>query len=386
MRRIFSSNLSSLFSTNAVVADQPILTALFSQHKRLALVFFVLLGITVALETTWQASLECRSAFAVSLRVMAAFELVCFVYARENFVFISRANPGQTPSDDPFSRGPGAAATASGSIDGGPTLTRGLQPYQLYGWGLASDGRCGVDPQGKPHLDSPTLSLQGQKVLAVSASGHTLAILEDGTVVSVGRNDSAGGGGGGSKVSLVLLPAPLRQIDPGGERAPDSKLIPCFGSLQSIQGSGQLGRGGTGSDPGPVNGGDMHGEPLRALLLFASLPDGRAGSHWNTAGAKAVAVCSGRYHSAAVTSEGLLVTWGLNDFGQLGRKGTETSTGSSCSSGAECRDGTPKRRARLIPPAADSQMGSTEACPCAGWRACRTRWLGSAAAGITPWR
>lgn len=79
---------------------------------------------------------------------------------------------------------------------------------------------------------------------------------------TMGHNDSAGGGGGGSKP----LPA-----------------------------SGQLGRGGAGAgrEPGRVEG---------AL-----------------AGKVVTQAVAGRYHTLAVTSDGGLYSWGLNDYGQLGR-------------------------------------------------------------------
>jgi len=34
-----------------------------------------------------------------------------------------------------------------------------------------------------------------------------------------------------------------------------------------------------------------------------------------------VQVATGRYHSLALTAEGSVYSWGLNDWGQLGRKG-----------------------------------------------------------------
>ncbi|EFJ44442.1 hypothetical protein VOLCADRAFT_64836 [Volvox carteri f. nagariensis] len=59
-----------------------------------------------------------------------------------------------------------------------------------------------------------------------------------------------------------------------------------------LDASGQLGRGGT-KEPGPVEG------PLRGKFV--------------------VQVVTGRYHTMAVTEDGELYSWGLNDWGQLGR-------------------------------------------------------------------
>jgi hypothetical protein len=49
---------------------------------------------------------------------------------------------------------------------------------------------------------------------------------------------------------------------------------------------------------------------LLLLLLLPGLLSGR----------NIIQVAAGRYHSLAVTAEGEVITWGLNDFGQLGRQ------------------------------------------------------------------
>lgn len=38
-------------------------------------------------------------------------------------------------------------------------------------------------------------------------------------------------------------------------------------------------------------------------------------------GVEFVAVAAGRYHSVGLSAEGIVHTWGLNDWGQLGRPG-----------------------------------------------------------------
>lgn len=105
----------------------------------------------------------------------------------------------------------------------------------------------------------PLCSLRHLQVVGMAASRHTLLLTRSGQVWSMGSNDSGGGGGHGSRVMTA---------------------------------SGQLGRGG-GWPPGPVLG------PLQGHVIKA--------------------VAAGRYHSVAVTAEGGVFTWGLNDWGQLGR-------------------------------------------------------------------
>lgn len=94
----------------------------------------------------------------------------------------------------------------------------------------------------------------------MAASRHTLLVTGAGAVWSMGANDSSGGGGHGST---------------------------------ALRDSGQLGR---------TEGGWAAG-----LVLGASQ------------GLSVKKVAAGRYHSVAVTADGKVWTWGLNDWGQLGR-------------------------------------------------------------------
>ena len=67
-----------------------------------------------------------------------------------------------------------------------------------------------------------------------------------------------------------------------------------------------------------------------------------------------VDVAAGRYHSAALSSTGTLYTWGLNDFGQLGRPGIN-----DCSSGNQCFDGKPTPIPSTTPPSSSSSTSSS---------------------------
>ncbi|CAD7698079.1 unnamed protein product [Ostreobium quekettii] len=123
-------------------------------------------------------------------------------------------------------------------------------------------------------------------VVSVAGSGHTVLATADGRVYTLGRNDSRGGGGYGTP---------------------------------PIADAGQLGRGG-GNERG---------------LVAGPLEDRRV-----------VQVAAGRYHSVALTDDGDVFTWGLNDWGQLGREGvkaTDNGYGASCTWGAGCRSGMPGR-------------------------------------------
>jgi hypothetical protein len=114
----------------------------------------------------------------------------------------------------------------------------------------------------------------------VAAGGHNIIIDSSGVLWTWGRNDSAGGGGHGSSP------------------------IPDSGQLGSAREPGA-----PASAPAPVSTTEQF-----------SLAD------------------SGRYHSAGISTSGKLYTWGLNDFGQLGRDATDSEL-ATCTNGASCHDG-----------------------------------------------
>lgn len=111
------------------------------------------------------------------------------------------------------------------------------------------------------------------QVASIAASRHSLLITRNGSVWSFGPNDSSGGGGHGSK---------------------------------ALAASGQLGRPGSWA-PAQVAG---------ALQ-----------------GRTVTQVAAGRYHSVAVTADGRVYTWGLNDWGQLGRAAEAAAAGADAASG-----------------------------------------------------
>lgn len=123
-------------------------------------------------------------------------------------------------------------------------------------------------------------------MISISATGHSLAVTLGGQIWSWGRNSSSGGGGYGS---------------------------------EPIKDSGQLGW----RDP-------------------SSTPPGRPAVVITPPGVRFVAVASGRYHSLALDADGGVWSWGLNDYGQLGRSATDSAAEESpCTRGAGCRSGVP---------------------------------------------
>eukprot|EP00854_Cymbomonas_tetramitiformis_P014566 gene14566-17214_t len=125
--------------------------------------------------------------------------------------------------------------------------------------------------------------MDDDSVVDIAASGHTSVVGVSGKLYTVGRNDSAGGGGHGSP---------------------------------PINDAGQLGRSGA------VN---------RLLPVMGDL-----------AGERVLATACGRYHTAGVTNKGEVFTFGLNDYGQLGRRGLMgkvSTAGCTCDSGGDCSCG-----------------------------------------------
>ena len=124
-----------------------------------------------------------------------------------------------------------------------------------------------------------------ESAVAAAASGHSALVTDAGALYTAGRNDSAGGGGHGSP---------------------------------PVKDAGQLGRGGRGD-------------------AFGRVPTPK-----DLKDAKIVSCAVGRYHTVALAADGTVLTFGLNDRGQLGRGGTYgVAEGDACvcDSGGGCACG-----------------------------------------------
>ncbi|GLC68263.1 hypothetical protein PLESTF_000668100 [Pleodorina starrii] len=162
----------------------------------------------------------------------------------------------------------------------GAQLTRPSPGGTLFSWGLKEWRLARMAGD----LSLPEPALRHMTVISAAASRHSAVVSSEGVVWTMGHNDSKGGGGHGSP---------------------------------PLAASGQLGRGGS-KEPGPVEG------PLRGKFV--------------------VQVVTGRYHTLALTDQGELYSWGLNDWGQLGRgaAGAQSEADPSpCTAGASCHSGTP---------------------------------------------
>ena len=150
----------------------------------------------------------------------------------------------------------------------------------------------------------------------------------------MGHNDSKGGGGHGSP---------------------------------PLEASGQLGRGGSKKEAGPViievcgwGGPTCWPSPVAAPTLPTILPPTQWSVFFTPQGQFVVQVSVGRYHTIAVTVDGSVYTWGLNDWGQLGRAAVGASSAedpTECFSGGSCHDGAPKKVGQLEGEGAGGEAG-----------------------------
>ncbi|GLC45365.1 hypothetical protein PLESTB_000314600 [Pleodorina starrii] len=230
-----------------------------------------------------------------ALVIAAIFSIVIYAGWAYQTLSIRSGHPGPAPSTAPSVRllkpeqanGGGVAAAAAGFAVGsrvgrssGAQLTRPSPGGTLFSWGL-KEWRLGR-LAGDDSIPEP--ALRHLTVISAAASRHSAVVTNDGVVWTMGSNDSRGGGGHGSP---------------------------------PLAASGQLGRGGS-KEPGPVEG------PLVGKFV--------------------VQVVTGRYHTLALTDQGELYSWGLNDWGQLGRAaaGAQSEADPSpCTAGASCHSGTP---------------------------------------------
>ncbi|MEI2774839.1 MAG: hypothetical protein V9G19_02485 [Tetrasphaera sp.] len=166
----------------------------------------------------------------------------------------------------------------------------------LLAWGDNSSaqlGRTGFDGAPAPIPVDPTRD--GTAISALSTGcGHTLALLDDGTVIGWGRNvfGQAGGGRPGGYIEPTAVPG-LREIVAVAAGGGHSIALDGAGRVWGW-GAGFFGMlGGIGDQVHPLP------QPIDGL-------DG------------IVSIAAGGSHNLAVAADGTLLMWGRDDHGQLG--------------------------------------------------------------------
>jgi alpha-tubulin suppressor-like RCC1 family protein len=240
----------------------------------------------------------------------------------------------------------------------------------LAAWGGNTNGQLGnggTTQSNVPVAVSTTGALPGKTVIAVSVGGsHSLALCSDGTLATWGSNSNGQLGNGGTTSSNTPVPVNMSGILAGKQvvaiaAGGSHNLVLCSdGTLATwgVNSSGQLGNGNTIQSNVPVSvnmAGVLAGKAVVAVagggsnnLVLCSDGtmaswgynyDGRLGNGGSTAsnvpvavstsgvlaGKTVVAMTVGGGHSLALCSDGMLVAWGYNYYGQLGNGGTTNS-------------------------------------------------------------
>lgn len=191
-------------------------------------------------------------------------------------------------------------------------LVAGGEPEQRAALPMAAE--LGSTEVGRPSMTNLTCASAG----ATSSAGMVLSFSKDDNRLAIGRNT----GPHGRPFPVSRAPPLLRYVAAGGH----SIVVDVDGALWTWGRNDSSGGGGFGSPP--MQGSGQLGDGRRMA------PSPREAAPLVTADAF-VAADAGRYHSAAVTTDGRVLTWGLNDFGQLGRS-AQTADGLPCTSGATC--------------------------------------------------
>jgi alpha-tubulin suppressor-like RCC1 family protein len=229
----------------------------------------------------------------------------------------------------------------------------------VLAWGLNDEGELGDGTETGPDYcfgiwcgwtAEPVTGIRG--VVAVSSGGaHTLALLSDGTVVAWG---SAGlGNGGVEKSDAPLAVSGLGEVTAISAGHDHSLALLGDGTVMAwgYNGQGQLGDGGTESSDVPVAVSGLAGVKAiaagathsLALLsdgtvmawgegYWGQLGDGHSGNGVKSTTPRAVkglsevtAIAAGTNYSLALLSDGAIMAWGSNGYGQLGVGNTENS-------------------------------------------------------------
>jgi alpha-tubulin suppressor-like RCC1 family protein len=223
-------------------------------------------------------------------------------------------------------------------------------PNVARAWGFNNDGELGNGTTRSSDVPVAVTGLRGVTAVA-GGSHHSLALLEDGSVVAWGENRYGQLGDGTAQGSVVpVAVSGLREvaaISAGGSFSLallKSGRVVAWGN----NGSGQLGDGGTKSSDVPVAVSGLRevaaisaGRSFGLALLksgkvmawgenaYGQLGDGtKHGSDTPVATSglsKVTAVAAGSWHSLALLSSDTVMAWGDNEDGQLG-DGSETAS------------------------------------------------------------
>ncbi len=200
----------------------------------------------------------------------------------------------------------GVTALAAGSDHGLALLSNGT----VMAWGLNTSGQLGNGTTTNSSTPEAVKGLRGVRAIA-AGSDYNVALFSNNTVVTWG--DNAYGQLGDGATSSRAKPAAVRGLTEvtAISAGSDHNLALLTNGTVMAWGEntyGELG-GGTTSGPSVCSSGlpcSTTPEPVRGLP-------------------KVTAIAAGQYFSLAVLSNGRLMAWGLDNYGQLGNGATTSS-------------------------------------------------------------
>ena len=188
----------------------------------------------------------------------------------------------------------------------------------LFSWGNNYNGGLGNGTNissGLPVAVTTTgTPLAGKGVVAVSAGGsHSLALCSDGTLAAWGYSYYGQLGNGTTTSSSV----PVAVTTAGTPLAGKAMVAISAGGTHSLAlcSDGTLAAWGY----------NVYGQLGNGTTTDSSVPVAVTRAFTPLAGKTVIAVAAGDYHSLVLCSDGTLVAWGYNAFGQLGN-GTTTDS------------------------------------------------------------
>jgi len=176
---------------------------------------------------------------------------------------------------------------------------------QLYTWGSGEYGRLGHGDEVRQASPKLVEALQGKEVTFVAAGGfHSSVIIEGGNLLTWGGGyfGQLGHGDETDRKAPKMVKGVQQCIAHEVACGTHHTLMLTQSQEVWTWGSGEFGKLGIGDE-------EKHAEPIMITALQ---------------GVGVIHISTGGFHSAALTSEGVLYTWGGGDKGQLGH-GDENS-------------------------------------------------------------
>lgn len=179
----------------------------------------------------------------------------------------------------------------------------------MASWGRNAEGQLGNNTTTNSNIPVEVFSggvLSGKKIAAVSAgAAHNVALCSDGTVVTWGSN-SSGQLGIGTGIVSSLIPINITGL---GALSGKTVVAVAAGAHHSLAlcSDGRVVAWGRGTS-GQLGTGSTSSSSLPAAVSWAGV----------MAGKTVVSIAAGADHNLALCSDGTLVAWGRNDFGQIG--------------------------------------------------------------------